>query len=159
EQHYVRDFEFPMRTRAGEIRLMRFSAEPLELRGEHCWLTIGHDITERKKAEEAMRRSEEETRRQLAHIEAIYATAPAGLCFVDTEPGYKSINDRLAQMNGKPVKEHIGRTLREAVPDKADTLEPLYRRVIDTGNPILDVELSLPAPGGELQHFLVSYYP
>jgi PAS domain S-box-containing protein len=159
EQHYVRDFEFPMRTRSGEIRLMRFSAEPLELHGEHCWLTIGHDITERKKAEEALRRSEEEARRQLAHIEAIYATAPAGLCFVDTELRYQSINERLAQINGKPVKEHIGRTLREANGDKADTLEPLYRRVIDTGKPVLDVEISLPAPGGEIQHFLVSYYP
>lgn len=159
EQNYVRDFEFPMKTRSGEIRLMRFSAEPLELRGEHCWLTIGHDITERKRAEEAMRRSEEEARRQLAHIEAIYATAPAGLCFVDTDLRYQSINDRLAQMNGKSVKEVLGRTLREVVPDRAEAIEPLYRRVIDTGQPILNVELSLPARTGEVQHFLVSYYP
>jgi PAS domain S-box-containing protein len=53
EQNYVRDFEFPMKTKSGEIRLMQFSAEPLELHGEHCWLTIGHDITERKQEEEA----------------------------------------------------------------------------------------------------------
>jgi PAS domain S-box-containing protein len=159
EQNYVRDFEFPMKTRSGEIRLMRFSAEPLELRGEHCWLTIGHDITERKKAEEALRRSEEEARRQLAYIEAIYATAPAGLCFVDTDLRFQSINERLAQTNGKSVKEHIGRTLREVIPHYADTLEPLYRRVIDTGQPVLNVELSLTARTGEMQHFLVSYYP
>jgi PAS domain S-box-containing protein len=56
KQNYVRDFEFPMKRKSGEIRLMRFSAEPLELRGEHCWLTIGHDITERKRQEETLER-------------------------------------------------------------------------------------------------------
>lgn len=159
EQNYVRDFEFGMRTKSGEIRLMRFSGEPLELRGEHCWLTIGHDITESKRAEEALRKSEEEARRQLAYVEAIYATAPVGLCFVDTNLRFHSINERLAQMNGKPVKEHLGRTLREAVPEVADAVEPLYRRVIDTARPILDVELSVPTRAEPMHHYLVSYYP
>ena len=35
---------------------MLFSAEPMDLRGEHCWLTIGRDITERKHAEEERER-------------------------------------------------------------------------------------------------------
>ena len=35
---------------------MTFSAEPFELHGEHCWLTIGHDITERKQAEKGRER-------------------------------------------------------------------------------------------------------
>jgi PAS domain S-box-containing protein len=51
QQKYVRDFEFTMRRRSGEERLVSFSAQPLDLRGEHCWLTIGHDITERRQAE------------------------------------------------------------------------------------------------------------
>src|SRR5215471_8414603 len=56
EQNYVRDYEFRLRRKTGEIRLIRFSAEPVELRGEHCWLTIGHDITERKRSEEELQR-------------------------------------------------------------------------------------------------------
>ena len=43
------------------------------------------DITARVQAEEALRESEEQARRQLAYVEAIYATAPVGLCFVDTD--------------------------------------------------------------------------
>jgi PAS domain S-box-containing protein len=51
KQNFVRDLEFAMKTKSGQVRLMMFSAQPLELRGEHCWLTIGRDISEQKRAE------------------------------------------------------------------------------------------------------------
>jgi PAS domain S-box-containing protein len=51
EQDRLRDFEFPIRLKSGELRLYSMSAEVFELRGEHCWLTIGRDITDRKRAE------------------------------------------------------------------------------------------------------------
>jgi PAS domain S-box-containing protein len=51
EQGRLRDFEFAIRTKSGELRLYSMSAEVFELRGEHCWLTIGRDITDRKRAE------------------------------------------------------------------------------------------------------------
>jgi PAS domain S-box-containing protein len=56
EQNSVRDFEVTMRRRSGEIRWILFSAEPMDLRGEHCWLTISRDITEHKHAEEERER-------------------------------------------------------------------------------------------------------
>src|SRR5262249_37742909 len=96
------------------------------------------DIAERKQAEKARRESEEQARRQLAYVEAIYATAPVGLCFVDTNLTYRSLNERLAEINGKPLKKHIGRTVREVLPDAADTLEPVFRHVIETGEPSMN---------------------
>jgi PAS domain S-box-containing protein len=51
EQNRLRDFEFPMRLKSGEVRLYSMSAELFELRGDHCWLTIGRDITDSKRAE------------------------------------------------------------------------------------------------------------
>jgi PAS domain S-box-containing protein len=56
EQNYVRDHEFRMRRKSGEVRLILFSAEPIELQGEHCWLTMGRDITESRRAEEELQR-------------------------------------------------------------------------------------------------------
>src|SRR5262249_10674271 len=109
EQNCVRDFEFEMKRKSGERRLVMFSAEPLDLRGVHCWLTIANDITDRRHAEEALRKSDEQARRQLSYIEAIYATAPVGLCFVDADLRYLSINERLAEIDGRSVEEHLGR--------------------------------------------------
>src|SRR5215475_6252194 len=56
EQNFVRDFELTMRRKSGEVRWILLSAEPMDLRGEHCWLTISRDITERKIAEEERER-------------------------------------------------------------------------------------------------------
>jgi PAS domain S-box-containing protein len=161
ERNCVRDFEFTIKRKSGETRLITFSAEPLELRGESCWLTIVRDITERQRAEEALRKSEEQARRQLAQIEAIYATAPVGLCFMDTEQRFVNINDRLAEINGKPVEAHLGRTPREVLPEVAEKIEPIFRRVIETGEPALNIELSveMATQPGVTRHFIVSYYP
>jgi PAS domain S-box-containing protein len=161
EQGYVRDFEMAVNRKSGETILVRISIEPIELRGEPCLVTIVHDITQRKRAEDAMRRSEEQARRQLSYIEAIYATAPVGLCFVDTDLTYLSLNERLAEINGKPVEEHIGRTVREILPDTADIIEPVFRRVIETGEPALNVEHSAvtAARPGVARHFIAGFYP
>jgi PAS domain S-box-containing protein len=56
EQDFVRDFELALRRKSGELRWILFSAEPMDLRGEHCWLTLSRDITERKHAEEERER-------------------------------------------------------------------------------------------------------
>src|SRR5215831_1031489 len=52
EQNFVRDFELTMRRKSGEARWILFSAEPMDLRGEHCWLMLSRDITERKRIED-----------------------------------------------------------------------------------------------------------
>ncbi|MFB2982880.1 PAS domain S-box protein [Microseira sp. BLCC-F43] len=98
---------------------------------------------------------------QLAEIEAIYSTAPIGLCFIDTNLRFVRLNEHLAEINGIPVSEHIGRTLREILPEQADDLEPLLRQVIESGEPILNLEVSgtnLALPGVQ-RDWLVSYYP
>src|SRR5262245_5383794 len=159
EQGYIRDFEMAAKLKSGETLLVRISTEPIDLRGERCFVTIIHDITQRKRYEEALRKSEEQARRQLSYVEAIYATAPVGLCFVDTDLTYLSINERLAEMNGRSVEEHLGRTVREVIAEAADQVEPVYRHVIETGEPVLNTEMSTTSEEGVVRHFIVSYYP
>jgi PAS domain S-box-containing protein len=91
------------------------------------------DVTERKRVEEALRQSEERVRQQLAELEAIYATTPLGLCVLDTELRFRRINQRLAEINGVPVADTIGRTLQEVVPGLSTQAEAAFRRVLETG--------------------------
>lgn len=119
------------------------------------------DITNRKLFEEFLRQSEETTRRQLAEIEAIYATAPIGLCVLDTEFRFVRINEFLAEVNGFPVSEHIGRTVRELLPELGEIQEQYFRQVVETGTPIRNVEVygRTPAQPDTERAWLVSYYP
>ena len=94
---------------------------------------------------------------QLLELEYVYAAAPVGLLIVDRELRYVRINERLASMNGKPVAAHIGRTLREVIPDKAHLLEPLYRKVLDTGIEVSGYEISIPSSQGKLFRYLLFY--
>ncbi len=94
-------------------------------------------------------------------LDLIYERAPVGLTLIDRELRFRRINNRLAEMNGKPVEEHIGRAIRDVLPDLADTVEPVLRRVLESGEPILDYELvgeTAKQPGVE-RVWMESYYP
>lgn len=62
EQGHVRNFQARLGTKSGNILIGDFSAEPIELRGETFLLVILRDITEHKRAEEALRESEQRYR-------------------------------------------------------------------------------------------------
>ena len=74
-------------------------------------------------------------------LQALYDTAPMGLAVLDAQLRYVQINNRLAEINGFSVAEHLGKTVREVVPDLADAVEPGLRRVLETGEPVVDLEI------------------
>ena len=119
------------------------------------------DVTEQKAADAAFVKQAETSRQQLAEIEAIYASAPIGLYFIDTELRFVRINDRLAEINGIPAAAHIGKTLREILPEQADNLEPLYQQVIATKVPLEQLEIhgENSAQPGVDRTWLLSLYP
>lgn len=106
-------------------------------------------------------RDEDAARRALAKLEALLAASPVGIAFFDRELRYVRINDALATINGRPADEHIGRHLRDVLPDAATVLEPLLRGVLESGQPMLNVQWSGIAPStpSELRHFLATFFP
>ncbi|PSB02754.1 response regulator [Merismopedia glauca] len=118
------------------------------------------ELVERRRAELALRENQVQLQQQLAEIEAIYQSAPIGLNVLDTDLRFVRINQRLAEINGLSVADHIGRTVRELLPELADTAEPFLRAILETGEPQLNVEIQgeTPAqPGVQrtwLEHFL-----
>jgi PAS domain S-box-containing protein len=119
------------------------------------------DITSRKLFEESLKRSEETARQQLIEIEAIYASAPIGLCVLDREFRFIRINDSLAKINGLPVSAHLNRRVQEVLPELGQVQQPYFEAVIATGKPVLNVEVKGTTPGQPHveRHWLVSYYP
>ena len=124
-------------------------------------LVTSRDVTERRRAETELRESRWLLAQQVAELERLYDTAPVGLCLVDAELRYVRINDRLAAINGRPATGHIGARVRDVIPALASQVESLCRRVLEGGEPALDVELHgrAPADQDEVHDWLVSYYP
>lgn len=82
-----------------------------------------------------MQKAARQTRRTLEEMEMAYANAPLGLAMLDCELRYIRINKLLAQLNGVSAKDHIGKTVRDIVPDVARQAEELFRQVLRTGKP------------------------
>ena len=96
-----------------------------------------------------------------AQFEAFFAAANAGMMILDRQLRYVQINEAMAELNGICVADHIGRLLREVLPELAATLEPMLQEILDTGKPILDYEVmgETPKQPGILRYWQVSYYP
>ncbi len=112
------------------------------------------DITDRKRVAATVQE-------QLAQIKALYITAPVGLCFLDREYRFIQINERLAEINGLSVSEHLGRKLEEILPELAEAQAPIFEQVLETGLPVLDIEVqgTTPAHPGVIRYWSTSYYP
>ena len=97
----------------------------------------------------------------LALLDTLFSRATVGLAFVDAGLRYVRINATLAAINGLPPEDHVGRTIPEVLPDLAPVLVPLLRRILETGEPVVDTEVSgeTAAAPGVTRHWLTNYYP
>ena len=98
---------------------------------------------------------------RLAEIEAYYDHAPVGLCVLDTELRYVRINERLAEINGVPLAEHLGRRVRDVLPTIAEQTEPWLLEVIETGEALRDVEITIESDdgAGTMRTRVENWYP
>jgi predicted DNA-binding transcriptional regulator AlpA len=69
-----------------------------------------------------------------------------GFGIVDDQLRYQALNLRLAEMNGRSIEFHLGKTLREVLGELALQVEPAIKRVVATGQPIFNFELAAILP-------------
>ncbi len=65
-----------------------------------------------------------------------------GLCILDADLRFLAINHTLAEMHGIPAVAHLGKSVREMLGDFAELVEPQFNRVLETQQPVLNVEIS-----------------
>ncbi|MCB0144931.1 MAG: PAS domain S-box protein, partial [Caldilineaceae bacterium] len=129
--------------------------------GDSVILEINRDITQQKEAQLARRQSEEQARRHLNELEAIYNSAPVGLCVMDRELRYLRVNQQLAEMNGLPAADHIGRAGPQLFPDLGVKTEQQLKQVFVTGEPVIGLEVTgeMPASPGVQRTWIESWLP
>ncbi len=94
-------------------------------------------------------------------LKRIYADAPIGLCYLDTDLRYIHINEWLAAINGLEAEKHLGRTIGEVLPHVAAGAESQLRHVIENGQALLGgtVEAETAAHPGVSRFYEHNYYP
>ncbi|GAA3244669.1 hypothetical protein GCM10020256_70610 [Streptomyces thermocoprophilus] len=120
---------FPVRHKNGSTRLVEFrNMRLLDARGDVYALGLAADASMLHRVE-----------RDVALSTRLVAQSPMGLAVLDTDLRYVSVNAALERINGVPAEDHVGRTVREVLPDMdAEALESALRQVLETGLPLLD---------------------
>jgi hypothetical protein len=92
-------------------------------------------------------------------LQLIYDTAPIGLAFLSRDSRYLHINQRLTEICGISVADHIGRSVHDTVPAVADQVEAIVQTILRTGEPVTGVEVNGQRPdGSNAQRFWVTYW-
>jgi PAS domain S-box-containing protein len=130
-----------------------------------AFAVIRREFARRLRAEDEARQaaddlagSQKESVDTLALLDAFLSNAPIGMAFFDSELRYLRINEHLAAANGKPVAEHLGKTIAEAVPNMPPMIPADLREVSETRRPLLNREVT-GRPGQPERTWLSSYFP
>jgi PAS domain S-box-containing protein len=78
----------------------------------------------------------------------LYETAPVGLAFLTPDCRYQLINQHLCEICGLSADDHIGRSVRETVPQVAEQVENIVQTILRSGNSITGIEISGQRPDG-----------
>ncbi len=103
------EMEVPMRRPDGELRWMRFRSRPHRTEdGGVIWEGVQTDVTERKRAEEALRQGEERYR-------GIFQDAGTAIAITDLQGRFHSFNPAFTAMLGYTEEELLGRDFQGLV--------------------------------------------
>ena len=98
---------------------------------------------------------------QTPEFRLLYETAPVGLAFLTPDCRYQLINRHLCEICGLSVDDHIGRSVRETVPQLAEQVENIVQTILRTGNSITGIEVSGQRPDGDNagRVWITNWYP
>jgi PAS domain S-box-containing protein len=119
--------EIPVRRKDGSVFYADISSSSLTINGEKYFSAFFHDITERKQAEEALKKSEEKYR-------GILETMGEGYYEVDLNGNITFVNDAACRMHGYARQEIIGMSNRNiTTPETAKKIHQIFEQVYKTG--------------------------
>jgi two-component system phosphate regulon sensor histidine kinase PhoR len=144
--------------RVSEVR----SATVRDAEGARAYvITFFREVTEQVIEADRIEALYVQAQQTTALLDALYVSAPVGLGFWDRDLRYVRVNEALARINERAVEDHVGRTFHEVVPHLADDLERIARGVLETGDPVIGIEIAAGTPASPevLRYWRASYYP
>ncbi|MGW0121379.1 SpoIIE family protein phosphatase [Streptomyces sp. NPDC003327] len=117
--------------------------------GERAALCIVVDVR-------ALRRIETD----LAASEAIFGQSPFGFLLFGTDLTVRRANQRFATVFGGSADDHRGRSVHDYLPrPEADRMTDALRSVLETGDPVTDLQIVGAAPGArDRRHWSINLY-
>jgi len=106
DEKEVRDEEFRCRTKSGEIRIGQFSGTLIEINGRPHALVVIRDVTDRRRAEEALRMSE-------AKFRVVVESLHVGVVLLGSKAEILFANRAAEQMFGVALEDVLGRNSSE----------------------------------------------
>jgi PAS domain S-box-containing protein len=91
-------------------------------------------------------------------LQLIYDTAPIGLACLSPDCRYLQINQRLTEICGLSVEDHLGRTVRDCVPALAEAVEGIVRSIMETGDPVTGIEVAGQRADQSDERFWMTYW-
>ena len=152
--------EYRVRTVAGDYRWM--VAQALPLRGSDGqifgWAGTLTDVDDLKRLQDELGGARTPPAASLAVLEALKATSPLGIGFVDRDLRIVHMNEVLAGLNGFSSEDVEGRMLAE-VSTIWPQVEPVYQQVLDTGEAVANVRVERRTADGQPSHWVHSFCP
>lgn len=106
------------------------------------------------------RRTAGKARHSQEIVNAFFSSSTVGFGILDSELRCVRFNDVLAQMVGSSPGELEGKSVAEIFAHSAPTSEEMLLQVLQSGQPVLDSEVSGEIPGSRAKrHWLVNYFP
>ncbi len=114
---------------------------------------VGHEITERRKMDEAIRQSEEKYRAIVNEVDEWYFE-------FDLEGNLVFINDAVVRSVGDPKERLIGLNYKSLInKDQPNDIIKVFRDVYETGEPIKNFPYEFVLPNGTVNFFELSIFP
>jgi PAS domain S-box-containing protein len=115
---------------------------------------LSYEFTRHRKTEYAARQSQE-------IVNAFFSSSAIGFGILDSQFRYTRVNDVLPRMAGLTPEDLLGKPVSQVFGETGLRAEAVLRHVVESGQPVLDREVSAKLPGkpGDPRHWLVNYFP